>query len=281
MAAMAHATGPSHARKTARDHLWVLVVIAGFALYDVWKAWSGLGEKSGFGHAGWTLTVIVEVFWLYVLWAWLAGAAGPRSRKFARRSAAGVFLLSLVGQASSRLNVHRVPPPAVVVFVSVLPVVVLALIAFLVHYRQLDRAEGAEGERERQEAERRAVQASAETVRITELEAALDALRGELETAQASRAEVEAKAAEALERVEVLTRKLARTSGQKPTRKSPPKKAPASTPETQVPDDVDTQAEALRILADEPGISGSELGRRLGKSERYGCMLKKSLAPSA
>lgn len=46
------------------------------------------------------------------------------------------------------------------------------------------------------------------------------------------------------------------------------------------PDDMDTQAEALRILADEPGISGGELGRRLGKSASYGCRLKNKLAAS-
>ena len=55
------------------------------------------------------------------------------------------------------------------------------------------------------------------------------------------------------------------------------KKKPASTPETRVPEDVDTQAAALEILAREPGISGSELGRRLGRTERYGCILKKQL----
>jgi hypothetical protein len=46
------------------------------------------------------------------------------------------------------------------------------------------------------------------------------------------------------------------------------------------PDDMDTQAEALRILSDKPEISGGELGRRLGKSESYGCRLKNKLAAS-
>jgi Protein of unknown function (DUF2637) len=50
---------------------------------------------------------------------------------------------------------------------------------------------------------------------------------------------------------------------------------------TAVPQDVDTQAEALRILSDEPGISGSELGRRLGKTEGYGRILKQKLAAAA
>jgi len=62
---------------------------------------------------------------------------------------------------------------------------------------------------------------------------------------------------------------------------SPRKRAVASPPGTQVPKDVDTQAEALRILAGEPDISGSELGERLGMTKRYGQMLKKNLAPPA
>ena len=88
-------------------------------------------------------------------------------------------------------------------------------------------------------------------------------------------------------KLEAATRKLAAASGQKGPRKTGQKKPPAamkepasSTPETRVPDDVDTQAAALEILAAEPDISGSELGRRLGKTERYGCMLKNSLAGS-
>jgi hypothetical protein len=58
------------------------------------------------------------------------------------------------------------------------------------------------------------------------------------------------------------------------------KSTPDLTPEPQVPDDVDTQAAALEILAAHPDISGSELGRRLGKTPRYGCTLKSRLAPS-
>jgi hypothetical protein len=61
---------------------------------------------------------------------------------------------------------------------------------------------------------------------------------------------------------------------------SPPNTDAVSPPETNVPEDVDTQAEALRILAAEPDISGSKLGLRLGKTERYGQMLKSKLAPS-
>jgi hypothetical protein len=116
--------------------------------------------------------------------------------------------------------------------------------------------------------------------------AALEALRAEV-TEAVVRAET------ATARADALAEKLARSSGRNKTRKPAPKSAASSgrnktpettagsSPEMTVPEDVDTQAEALRILAAEPGISGSELGRRLGKTERYGCMLKKSLAASA
>ena len=137
-----HRTTERHAAKTGRDHLWVLAVIAVFALFDVWGGWTEIGNKSGFAHGtGWTLTVIVEAYWGYALYAWLAAAPGPRSRKFAMWSAGGVFILSLIGQGASRLTAHKMPPDAVVVFVSALPVIVLGLIAILIHLRQIDRAE--------------------------------------------------------------------------------------------------------------------------------------------
>lgn len=72
-------------------------------------------------------------------------------------------------------------------------------------------------------------------------------------------------------------RRKADTAGR---RQAAPKAASAA-PEAVVPDDVDTQAEALKILADEPDISGSELGRRLGKTPGYGRTLMRRLAPSA
>lgn len=42
--------------------------------------------------------------------------------------------------------------------------------------------------------------------------------------------------------------------------------------------DVDKQAEALILLAEDPEMSGPELGRRLGVSKSYGCRLKGSLS---
>ena len=66
------------------------------------------------------------------------------------------------------------------------------------------------------------------------------------------------------------------TAARQPARKRPAKAAPVSA----VPKDVETQAEALRILADHPDIDGSELGRQLGKTPGYGRTLKRKLAPS-
>lgn len=258
-----------------RDHLWVLVIIAGFALYDVWTAWSQIGNKAGFAHGtGWTLTVIVEVFWLYVLWAWLGGAVGLRSRKFARRSAAGVFVLSLVGQASSRLSAHRVPPPAVVVFVSVLPVIVLALVAFLVHFRQLDRTEAAAAERDAAagQAAEEAIAADERIALRAQLEAereaaqsAREALMSELAAVQADRGNAQRELAEALRRAEALAKKLAA--------KSAPKARERERDNAQS-EDLTIELRALKLLDDEPALRqsrmGGELARKLGVSPATG-----------
>lgn len=73
-----------------------------------------------------------------------------------------------------------------------------------------------------------------------------------------------------------ITKRTAKPAPKRTT-VSPRSEAVSSPPETQVPKDVDTQAEALLILAEEPDISGSELGVRLGKTKRYGQILKNKL----
>lgn len=67
------------------------------------------------------------------------------------------------------------------------------------------------------------------------------------------------------------------TATRQPARKKPATAAPVS----EIPKDVETQAEALRILADHPDIDGSELGRQLGKTPGYGRTLKRKLAATA
>jgi hypothetical protein len=134
---------PAHARPARRDHVWVLAVIAGFALFDVWESWTQVGNKSGFTHGtGWTLTVIVEVLAAYCLYAWF-GAPGRRSRRFAMWSAFAMLTLSLIGQGSSVLAARTRPPLWLAVFVKDLPVLALALVAILIHLRRLDREDTA------------------------------------------------------------------------------------------------------------------------------------------
>ena len=212
-------TAPAHAKpepsRAPKDHLWVLVLIAGFALFDVWESWTQVGNKSGFTHGtGWTLTVIVEAGAGYMLFAWF-GAPGPRSRKFAMRSAFALLVLSLIGQGSSVLAADAIPPLWLKVFVKCLPVIVLALIALLIEMRHRDRADAEEAERAERaadlKAQRTAAAADERTALRAELEAeraALQPLRDELETAQRD-------LAEALTRAETLTQKLAAVSAQK------------------------------------------------------------------
>lgn len=205
-----HRMTERHASKTRRDHLWVLAVIAVFALYDVWGGWTEIGNKSGFAHGtGWTLTVIVEVYWGYALYAWLAAAPGPRSRRFAMWSAAGVFVLSLVGQGASRLAAHKMPPAGVVVFVSALPVIVLALIAVLIHLRHIDRAEMTEADG-----------GAAEQTELVAVQAELNEAREAARTMQAGLEAARAETAEAAAKAEVLARKLASTAKPKTARRS-------------------------------------------------------------
>jgi hypothetical protein len=62
-----------------------------------------------------------------------------------------------------------------------------------------------------------------------------------------------------------------------------PRRSPANGKRTtrangRVPADVDARAEALAILADEPGISGAQLGLRVGLTERWGQKFKAAMA---
>jgi hypothetical protein len=296
-----------------RDHLWVLVIIAACALLEVWASWIAIGSMSGFPRLGgshglptdWTLAVTTEAYWGYALYSWLAAAPGPRSRAFAMWSAIAVFLLSLTGQGAAHLvKPGTAPPAALVVFVTALPVLVLALIAILVHLRQADREaaeaeahSAAEAERlaaiERAEAdERTALRAEVETLRASR-EADLTALRAEfaagieerdrvladMETAlSAARSEAEA----ATRKAEVLARKLAGPAGRSAAgtgrRGTASRTGAANTPRTAPDDDLELEAKALKLLATDLDMSGAELARRLGVSEGYGRKLRRRLS---
>lgn len=277
-------TAPAHAKPASRDRLlWIVAVIAAFALYDVWGAWTEVGDKSGFAHGtGWTLTVIVEAFGICALVAWLADAPGPRSRRFAMWSAVIVFALSLAGQASSHLTARsQVPPAVVVVLVSVLPVIVLALGAVLIHLRIKDRAEAEEAVRVAAARAERIAAEAAEADERTALRAELEAQREALTAAETERSDAQREAAEAAAKADSAARKLAAISARKQPAKKPaisPRSKGASSRATEVPNDVDAQAEALAILAAEPDIKGAKLGPRVGKSERWGQLFLKGLA---
>jgi hypothetical protein len=264
---------PAHAKAARRDHTWVLAVIAACCLIKVWPSWVGIGAEAGFPKLGriatdWTLAVVIEAYWAYAVYAWLA-AEGWRSRRFAFWSAAVVFALSVVGQSAAPVMAAS----AVKVFANALPVIVLALVAILIHLRRLDREESADAD------ERTAVQAETDALR-----AQLAAAQTSLETAQSDRAAAQDQAAQTTAKCEVMARKLAaRSARSKSTEKraTPPRSDRAEAAATEVPDDVDARAEALSILAAEPDISGAQLGLRVNMSKRWGQTFKNELAAAA
>jgi len=272
-----------------RDHLWVLFIVAACVLLEVWASWVTIGGMSGFPKIGgrhgistdWTLAVTTETYWGYALYAWLAAAPGPRSRKFAMWSAAAVFTLSLIGQGAAHLvKPGTVPPPEIVVFVSALPVIVLALIAILIHMRQLDRESAAETRQESAEADERA----ALRTELAGSQAVTRTVQAELETARAE-------AAGAVAKAEALTRKLAaipkqaagRGSGRKRDAEVPgngggsgpgngrPDQAPSAAPESpgaEAPEDLDSEAKVLWYL--DKGYSASRAGVKAGLTDGRG-----------
>ncbi len=110
---------------------------------------------------------------------------------------------------------------------------------------------------------------------------ARESAEAELEAARKDEAEAVARAEEVARQLADATRQLARKpagsgSGNR-TRK--PRTATGAREAAAAVADLDTYAEALRILADEPGISASELGRRLGRSESRGRQIMRELKP--
>lgn len=282
------ATAPAHARPARRDHLWVLAVIAGFALFDVWESWTQVGNKSGFAHGtGWTLTVIVEVFAAYCLYAWF-GAPGVRSRRFAMWSAIVALTLSLIGQGASVLAVNAVPPIEVMVFVRDLPVLVLAMIAVLIHLRRLDRADAEESVRAHAEAQQEAQAEAAAADDRAALRAQLETARAETEAARLAASEAERRetesahaAAQAAEKAEKMAAQIAAEKAKRTRAKDPNprgRKVPNVAPDTTVPEDFDARTEALGVYLDNPKISGKDLGAAVGRGERWGQLRKAEFA---
>ncbi len=289
-------TTPAHARPARRDHLWVLAVIAICALAEVWVSWVTIGSMSGFPKIGgahglptaWTLAVTSEAYWGYALYAWLAGAPGPRSRRFAMWSFAVVFVLSLIGQGASHLVPQgTVPPPEVVVFITSLPVVVLALIAVLVHLRQLDREESAGAERQdAKDAEIAGLRAELAAERE-----ALAPLREALAAMETERNEIAAKAETATRKLEAATARKRRTatarkSPRATARKPEPVTGSATAPEAagvtvpdEAPADLDSEAKVLWYL--DKGYSASKAGLAAGLTDSRGRQIARDLAKAA
>lgn len=276
---------------------WPLALIAAPAAVAVWSGWVGLGAFCGFGevqplpgiahvhlNTAITLPIGVEAYGAYALWTWLgAPGASAATRRFARASAIGALALGCLGQVAYHLLAaahSKRAPDLVIVLVACLPVVVVGLAAALMHLSGADRhaAEQAEAEaaeraaaRERAKAEAAAARASAPAPGVTSArrKPATSARRktagapppppgGNPEVTPDSAPEVPAISAP----------------------ESPPAEVAISAPEPDgegSADMADTEAQALIILAAEPDISGSALGRRLGKSEGYGRDLKRQL----
>ena len=178
---------PAHAKPVPRrDHLWVLVIIAACCLVKVWPSWVGIGAEAAFPKLGkmatdWTLAVVVEAYWAYAVYAWLAAPAGRRSRRFAVGSAVGVFALSLIAQSTAPVLADT----AVKVLANALPVTILMLVAVLVHLRRADRAEAEEAERQSELDAAEARRQAAESSELAGLRAELEAARTTLEPVQA------------------------------------------------------------------------------------------------
>lgn len=273
------------------DHLLpAMLLVVGGGLLEVWASWLTIASVSGFPRVGrmttgWILPVTTEAYWTVALFAWLVIPAGPRSRKFAMWSAAGVFAASLTGQESGHLVAAAggASNPFVVGLVTALPLTAVALGAILIHLRQQDWEEADTEQRAQEQAAQRAAELRAEADDRTALRAELatirddhatdmSALRETLEAEQTARATAQRDHAEALARAEKAEQKLAAASAQKKRAKGGRNARDA---------DLTTELRAIRLLDEEPELKaprmGAELGRKLGVSEQTGRRLHSRL----
>ena len=262
-----------------RFRCWPLILIAAPAAVAVWSGWVGLGALCGFGvihplpgiwdslrlNTDITLPIGVESYGAYALFAWLASGASEKTRAFARRSAIGALVLGCTGQVAYHLLAaagHTTRAPAVVVvLVACLPVVTLSFAAALVHLMHADAVAARQARLDK--AEREAAKREAAIVAPPRKPAAGSA-----------RKKTAAKRASA---PGTSTRNKPVTSAPEAAATS----APEAVPDEADADDLSTEARALKILAEDPDISGSKLGVRLGKSDRYGRDLLNRLTATA
>jgi len=200
------------------------------------------------------------------------------TRKLTKWHYAGIFAViagaMYISIGSIAAVLHPVEGKNSYVYGLVLDGAALMALAIILYGRQqaAERAERAEREN--------TAAAVAEATRlrgtVTGLEAELEQLRTDLATAQSALAE----ASSGRKPRTSSARNPKATSARKPARSSGwgGDSDPVS---ADMLDQVTTEAEAVQILAAEPGISGSELGRRLGKTDRYGRELMKRLTAAA
>ena len=192
-----HAAGKNREPGRRWDHLLpAMLLIVGGGLLEVWASWLTIASVSGFPRigrmtTGWILPVTTEAYWTVALIAWLVIPAGPRSRKFAMWTAAGVFALSLTGQESGHLVAAAggAADPFVIGLVTALPLLAVALGAVLIHLRQADWEAAAAAQRAQDEAAQRAAELRAEADDRTVLRAQVDDLEQALAAAETARDE--------------------------------------------------------------------------------------------
>jgi Skp family chaperone for outer membrane proteins len=104
----------------------------------------------------------------------------------------------------------------------------------------------------------------------------LGAVAAELETARAALVDAREKAEDFAAKLEALRTRNSRAKNRTASQRN----KDANSRQSAVPDDIDARAEALAILAGDPDISGAKLGERVGRTARWGQLLKSELATS-
>jgi hypothetical protein len=196
-------------------------------------------------------------------------AASRRAQAWFRVAITGVMLCSMAVSIGATVEVTTPVFDAwwrAVLFGIVLDAASLLALWFIMDRHGEKAAAVTAVEQAQAAAEAARQQASEVTGKAAGLEAELTGVRAELEAALARAS---------------APRKSRRSAPRKPARNRTPVPPSGSAPEVPGADDLSTEVQALDILHANPGISGSELGRRLGKTDRYGRELIKRLGPVA
>ncbi|MFI5269468.1 MAG: hypothetical protein ACHQ7M_18990 [Chloroflexota bacterium] len=252
---------------------WPLILIAAPAAVAVWSGWVGLGGMCGFGvihplpgitlfgldhfqlNTAITLPVGVESYGAYAMGVWLFPGLPVPVRNFARRSAIGSLLLGMLGQVAYHLlnAAHiKTAPWFIIMLVSALPVITLGFGAGLTHL--LTRHNDVEEDEDDQD---------------------------DQDTPDEPQRPLEALSASGRPSMSTYS-----TATAEPL--SGPQTERLSTPETAISNGHGSHAaprsrswsrdrRAKTIVAKNPEISGAELGRRLGVTERHGQRIIRNL----